>query len=607
MHAEEQYGRVAAGRRADLAVLEGNPLDDIRNVARIRTVVRDGKVFDRVALDALLRSIEIEARASKPRPITLDTSYAGIVSRANGALDAQQWTEAIDLFQKALATNPCVADQWYGLGRAFYNSGKLKESIVPFQRAVELGAGRRYNAAWNIARAFAREGQRDEAMKWLARSLELGFRSREAMRQDPEFEKYRNDPQFKQLTDSVDVSKLSKADGRKHDVDLLIAEVRRMHKDSDHRIAFAEFERKANDLIPRAATLTDNEFAVGVQRALATLGSAHSGTIPEAIPWWGDKAVPLQFFDFVDGLRIVAADSAYADLVGAQVMRAATADIARVRAAIDSITSKDHPLGYRASFTRWLRYPQLLNGLGINPTADTLPLTVVTVTGETRGIKVPVKSTGEGYLRFGGRPDWIQAHVKLAPQVPLYLRNRERGYTFTLLPADRAIYFQFNSVRNDGDEPLNIFVQRMFETADSARSQRLVIDLRWNYGGNTALLTPLVRAVMARERFVRRGGLFVIIGRITNSAAQNAVTLLERYANPILVGEVTASSPNFVGEDNFITLPYTKIGVSISDLYWQTSWPQDERIWTAPLLYTPPTWDSYRRGIDPAMEAIRRY
>ena len=90
-------------------------------------------------------------------------------------------------------------------------------------------------------------------------------------------------------------------------------------------------------------------------------------------------------------------------------------------------------------------------------------------------------------------------------------------------------------------------------------------------------------------------------------ATQNTVTLLEWYANPILVGKVTASAPNFVGEDNFITLPYSKIAVGISDLYWQASWPQDERIWTAPLLYTPPTWEAYRRGRDPSMDAIRNY
>jgi hypothetical protein len=36
-------------------LLEGNPLDDIRMTRRIRSVVLDGKYYDRSTLDTLLR------------------------------------------------------------------------------------------------------------------------------------------------------------------------------------------------------------------------------------------------------------------------------------------------------------------------------------------------------------------------------------------------------------------------------------------------------------------------------------------------------------------------------------------------------------------------
>ena len=607
MNAERFFGTVAVGRRADLVVLDGNPLEDIANVGKVRMVITGGRVLARPALDSLLRNVETAVRATKAHPVALDTSYAGIVDRAYGALDSQQWSRAIELWQKALPVNPYIADHWYGLGRSFYNAGRQKESIAPFERALQLGGGRGYNAAWNIARAYAHEGEREPALTWLARSLQLGYRSREAMRNDTEFEKYRNDPRFKELTDSVDVSKLSRAAGRKHDLELMIAEVKRMHRDPNRTIAFAQFEQKTRELIPRAAALTDNQFVVSIMRLLTILGSGHTGTTPESVPTWGDRAVPLQFFDFADGLRVVAADSAYADLVGASVTRIGSQDVARVRSAMDSLTGKDHPLGGRASFTRWLRYPQAANGLGLIAQIDTLPLTVITASGATREVNIPVRATGTGYRRFAGRPEWVQAHQSFGGEVPLYLRNRESNHWFTLLPAERTLYFQFNSVRNSADEPFDAFAQRMFETADSAGVERLIVDVRWNYGGNTALLTPLLKGVMGRERFGKRGGLFIIVGRITNSAAQNAATMLERYANPILVGEPSGSSPNFVGEDNFSTLPYSRIAVGISDLYWQTSWPQDERIWTAPLLLAPPTWEAYRRNQDPALDAIRKY
>jgi hypothetical protein len=49
-----ETGSIAPGRRADLVLLDANPLTDIRNARRIRAVVLAGKLFDRPALDRLL-------------------------------------------------------------------------------------------------------------------------------------------------------------------------------------------------------------------------------------------------------------------------------------------------------------------------------------------------------------------------------------------------------------------------------------------------------------------------------------------------------------------------------------------------------------------------
>jgi imidazolonepropionase-like amidohydrolase len=47
-------GIIAPNARADLVLLDGNPLDDIRNTQRIRAVVLRGKYFNRGSLDGLL-------------------------------------------------------------------------------------------------------------------------------------------------------------------------------------------------------------------------------------------------------------------------------------------------------------------------------------------------------------------------------------------------------------------------------------------------------------------------------------------------------------------------------------------------------------------------
>lgn len=99
----------------------------------------------------------------------------------------------------------------------------------------------------------------------------------------------------------------------------------------------------------------------------------------------------------------------------------------------------------------------------------------------------------------------------------------------------------------------------------------------------------------------------IITGRRTYSAEQNASTFFERHTAAIFVGEPTGSSPNFVGEEDPLLLPYSKITANVSHLYWQSAMPQDNRTWIAPQLYMPPTFKDYSANRDVALEAILSY
>jgi imidazolonepropionase-like amidohydrolase len=58
----QMSGNVASGQRADLVLLDANPLIDIANVRRIRSVVVAGRFLDRTELDTLLARVKIAAR-----------------------------------------------------------------------------------------------------------------------------------------------------------------------------------------------------------------------------------------------------------------------------------------------------------------------------------------------------------------------------------------------------------------------------------------------------------------------------------------------------------------------------------------------------------------
>lgn len=113
--------------------------------------------------------------------------------------------------------------------------------------------------------------------------------------------------------------------------------------------------------------------------------------------------------------------------------------------------------------------------------------------------------------------------------------GHEKNYSFSISSSDRTVRVRFTRVRSEGTESIAAFMQRMFASADSAGATHLVVDLRSVSGGDAFLLVPLIRGVLARERFAQHGGLFVVLGDASFSPGQNAATLLQQYANPIFV------------------------------------------------------------------------
>jgi hypothetical protein len=115
---------------------------------------------------------------------------------------------------------------------------------------------------------------------------------------------------------------------------------------------------------------------------------------------------------------------------------------------------------------------------------------------------------------------------------------------------------------------------------------------------------PLLEALIRHDRINRPGGLFVIIGRGTFSAAQNTVNLLEAYTRATFVGEPTGSRPNFVGESTFIVMPYSKLRVYCSSRYWQHVVSTDRREWVPPQIAAELSSADFAANRDPCLEAI---
>jgi hypothetical protein len=127
--------------------------------------------------------------------------------------------------------------------------------------------------------------------------------------------------------------------------------------------------------------------------------------------------------------------------------------------------------------------------------------------------------------------------VLLAPPAAPAIEGQREINSYTINDASHTVYVRLVQIRGESGEPVYAFVRRMFASADSADARRLVIDLRSISGSDARLAVPLVRGIVIRDRFTKDGGLYVVVGPDSFTRTQTAATLLQRYANPILVHE----------------------------------------------------------------------
>ena len=534
--------------------------------------------------------------------------YFETLAQAQAKTSAKAWNEAAALWEKVVAANPVEGNFWNQLGSARYNAKDYRKSITAYEKALTLGAGNPANAAYNIACNYALLGEKELALKWLEKAFELKWLNLQHAQTDADLQILRDDSRYRNLVGLIDTSKMSREEGWRTDLQLLAREIKRRGWNLFPRTGTeAEFDtevKKLHDAIPKS---TDAKIIIEMMRLMRRVGDGHSGLLGANRPEF-TQTIPVLFYWFEEGLFVIAANPKHKDLLGSQVLKFGGRSVDEVARVIQLASSEDNPIWIKQIAPYRMRHLPLLHAAGAIPDSQKVELILRASDGKDRTVTLAADTSQPNIWNIKPNPpEWVNLPQTLASPLPLYLKNPAAPYWFEYLANHKTIYFGFNSVRNDRNEPLAAFSERLFKFIDGNDVEKLVIDMRWNNGGNTFLLTPLVQGLIKNEKINRRGKLFVITGRRTYSAAQNAATFFERHTNAMFVGEPTGSSPNFVGEEDPFLLPYSKIMANVSHLYWQSSSPFDNRTWIAPQIYAPPTFEAYRANRDTALEAILNY
>jgi hypothetical protein len=396
-------------------------------------------------------------------------------------------------------------------------------------------------------------------------------------------------------------------------------------------VARAAFDKTMDELAAHAGELDDAKLEMGVMRAIALADNGHTALRETG---WGSyhlQVLPLRFAWFAEGLFIVKADSALADLLGAQVLsiagrpaEALARDLYPYYGGPDSLRHELAP--------HLMQSPQALHAIGLAPSPKEAMLALKLRDGSESERTIAARTEQppeDSTLRWPKRSlspvplpeeklSWVHVLDGLDP-LPPYLRNPNRKYWHMYLDGGRRLFVQINKLLDQGDTPFKVYLAQLLQEIAVEKPHDVIVDLRFSSGGNYELASDFSRRLP--ELLPADGRIFVLSSGDTFSAAIVTAARLKYFggARTAIVGEPMGDREEFWAEGTRKQLPNSKMTATyatgyhdwergcrdVLKCYWVNLFMDVPAGELSPTMAAPLRFSDYVAGKDSAFEALQ--
>ncbi len=378
----------------------------------------------------------------------------------------------------------------------------------------------------------------------------------------------------------------------------------------------------------RAASLTDAQFFLGVAEAVALAGNAHTNVDERA---WRERlnSVPVRLAPFEEGWHIVRATKEHQALLGARVLAIDGLEpVALEREAARFFGGT--PEHVHAVAALLLESPQALNVL--HPAAPEARWRARLAWPGGRVADVDLAAVAPQAAPEAGKAGlvlspWPMQGEKgrwsalLAPGdgLPPSLREPARSAYARTFDGGHGLYLHLWRIRDDDSAPLAREIGTALGRDDAPRWRTIVLDLRFDSGGDYPTIYASLAAI--GRRLAPDGRLLILEDNTTFSAGIISAVLARHFAGDraTLVGERPGDRLRFWAEGTPTTLPASRIRIGVSTGYhdWRDGC-RELRCWWPNFLYDVAghsvepdvrvgwRFDDYRSGVDTVLERALR-
>lgn len=335
-----------------------------------------------------------------------------------------------------------------------------------------------------------------------------------------------------------------------------------------------QFRSAIGKLQQTVESKTDEQIIVELAKAVALAKNAHTRLYlvrnrSEL------RRYPIRVWWFPEGLYVVRTTPEYSALLGARILRIAGRSVQQVKNEVAPLyAGNDAWRTYLSAYT--MTSPDVLMGLGLISESGKTEVVFMDRQGrkgrrelEPMPLRRSDQPTESWWDLCPKRPrndgDWVSALTLPVERQPLYLLDTERSYWSHYLPEDRILYLQFNRSGNAASgESLAEFGRRTVAEIQTMAVRKIVIDVRFNTGGDLSIGRPFINqlSAFAKDHKIK---VYVITGRATFSAGIYHAMQLRQFAHALLVGEQFGDELDFWSEGGNLLTPNSRLSLHFAD------------------------------------------
>ena len=359
----------------------------------------------------------------------------------------------------------------------------------------------------------------------------------------------------------------------RQDLRVLATELPRRHKNLFHTLPQADFEKEVRQLDEAIPHMSEIEIRAGLTRLVASVGNVHTSV--DAFS--GTPAFPIAFQVFPEGFYVTHVRADLPRALGARLLAVNGAPIDSVRPRLLPYFAKENRQAELVFVPRLLTMaaPLLTEGVIQSPEQATY-----TLEADGKPFDLALQS-GKQTLASAMMPRAYREH-----------EDRGLNYWFERVAAAHTVYVQYNVCANMKPQSFRDFSGDLMKTVREHGAERMIVDLRFNLGGDASVVGPLVKAVESD----RRMRVQVLVGWLTYSSGAKAALDL-KHAGATLIGEAMGQRPNAYGNVRPLRLPNSGLTVSYAVNFWRYITTSDPDV-VEPDVPVATTAADYFAGID---------